>query len=215
LFEWTKIGFAFYVTEIANYEHLYGALSTLPIFLIWIYLIWVIVLLGSEVAFCLQHPEQSHRKYNRFLQPGIRQFYSHLIVLRAAQALQGGKMLNMQAIVAETDVPENILQEWLDQLCQKNLLRQTTSHDDNAGWLPGFDVDHMSLHELFQQLNEAAMDVPETWQDSGLGRQLTGIYFRLDRERSELLGSMNIREFMQRQAEENDARDDVLKGYDS
>ncbi|MDX8403925.1 MAG: YihY family inner membrane protein, partial [Mariprofundaceae bacterium] len=41
LFELTKLGFAFYVTELANYEKLYGALGTIPVFLIWLYLIWV------------------------------------------------------------------------------------------------------------------------------------------------------------------------------
>ncbi|MBL4774781.1 MAG: YihY family inner membrane protein [Mariprofundus sp.] len=213
LFEWTKIGFAFYVTEVANYEHLYGALSTLPIFLIWIYLIWVIVLLGSEVVFCMQHPEQSHRQHSRFLKPGVGQFYSHLILLRAAQALQSGQMLNMQIMITETDVPENILQEWLDQLCEKNLLRSTMSGDE-SGWLPAFDVDRMTLYELFQALNDVPMTVPERWQNTALGQQLSGIYFRIERERSELLSGISIREFMQRQNEKDHARDNVLKGYE-
>ena len=59
------------------------------------------------------------------------------------------------------------------------------------------------------------MDVPESWQDSSLGRQLAGIYFRIERERGEVLSRMNMREFMQRQEEKDDALDEVLKGYDS
>ncbi|MBN4073576.1 YihY/virulence factor BrkB family protein [Mariprofundus ferrooxydans] len=189
-----------------SHERLYGALSTLPIFLIWIYLIWVIVLLGSEIAFCMQHPEQSHRRASNFQKPGIRQFYSHLLLLRASQALHAGELLTMHDVLDETDVPENVMQEWLDQLCKKDLLRQTRSSDGLAGWVPGFDVDRMSLHGLFEQLNVTPMSVPEAWQDSDLGRQLIGIYYRLDRERSGLLDSISMREFMQRQAECNDAQ---------
>ena len=215
LFEWTKIGFAFYVTEVANYERLYGALSTLPIFLLWIYLVWVIVLLGSEIAFCLQHPEQSHRQHSNFQKPGVRQFFSHLILLRAVQAQHDGSVLKLNGLIQETDVPSNILQEWLDQLSERGLLRSTLSNRDEAGWLPGFDIDKMTLHDIFQYLNDVPMDVPDAWQDSPLGRQLSGIYFRLERERTDLLRQMNIREFMRRQEEKEDALDEVLKGYDS
>jgi len=215
LFEWAKFGFAFYVTEVANYERLYGALSTLPIFLIWIYLIWVIVLLGSEIAFCLQHPEQSHRKNSSFQKPGIRQFYSHLILLRASQALHAGNILKMHDLIEETDLPNNILQEWLDQLCTIDLLRPTSSDNDESGWLPGFDAEQMTLFEIFHRLNETPMEVPENWQETSLGLQLTGLYFRLGRERSGLLKSMNIRDMMDREQEKDDAREELLKGYDA
>jgi len=215
LFEWAKFGFAFYVTEVANYERLYGALSTLPIFLIWIYLIWVIVLLGSEIAFCLQHPEQSHRQHSSFQKPGIRQFYSHLILLRAAQSLHAGDTLKMHDLIGETDLPNNILQEWLDQLCAIDLLRRTDAGNGEPGWLPGFDAEQMTLFEIFHRLNETPMEVPQDWQETPLGRQLAGIYFRLSRERSSLLKSMSMRDIMEREHENDNARDVILKEYNA
>lgn len=54
LFELTKRGFSIYVVNFANYEVVYGALSTLPIFLIWIYLSWFVALTGAEVVAVLQ-----------------------------------------------------------------------------------------------------------------------------------------------------------------
>lgn len=54
LFEVTKRLFGLYILNFSNYEVVYGALSTLPIFLIWVYLSWVVALVGAEVVAVLQ-----------------------------------------------------------------------------------------------------------------------------------------------------------------
>ena len=47
LFYITKKLFALYVVVFANYQIIYGAMAALPLFLIWIYLLWIIVLFGA------------------------------------------------------------------------------------------------------------------------------------------------------------------------
>ncbi|WP_295645258.1 YihY family inner membrane protein [uncultured Methylibium sp.] len=49
-FELAKKGLAWYLEQVPTYATVYGAFATLPIFLVWIYLGWVIVLLGAVIA---------------------------------------------------------------------------------------------------------------------------------------------------------------------
>jgi membrane protein len=49
-FEGAKHGFAVYVKNVSTYELVYGTLAALPVFLIWIYLCWLIVLAGAAVT---------------------------------------------------------------------------------------------------------------------------------------------------------------------
>ncbi len=49
-FELAKRGLTLYLATIPTYSLVYGAFATLPIFLIWLYLGWVIVLLGAVIA---------------------------------------------------------------------------------------------------------------------------------------------------------------------
>lgn len=49
-FEVAKKGLAWYLGKVPTYTTLYGAFATVPIFLVWLYLGWVIVLLGAVIA---------------------------------------------------------------------------------------------------------------------------------------------------------------------
>lgn len=55
LFEIAKLAFGVFVTTFATYRAVYGAVAALPVFLIWIYLSWVVTLLGAEVTAALAH----------------------------------------------------------------------------------------------------------------------------------------------------------------
>lgn len=48
--ELAKRGLAWYVTSVPTYSAVYGAFATLPILLVWIYVVWVIVLLGAALT---------------------------------------------------------------------------------------------------------------------------------------------------------------------
>lgn len=50
-FELTKHGFAYYVSISKNYENFYGVLVSVPLFLFWLYLIWIVILFGAEVSY--------------------------------------------------------------------------------------------------------------------------------------------------------------------
>lgn len=49
-FDLAKRIFTLFVAKFANYQFVYGAFAALPMFLIWLYLSWVIILLGAVVT---------------------------------------------------------------------------------------------------------------------------------------------------------------------
>ena len=58
-FEITRAGFAWYVANSPTYEILYGALAAVPIFMLWVFVFWMIVLAGAAVTASLADERQS------------------------------------------------------------------------------------------------------------------------------------------------------------
>ena len=69
-FELAKRALGWYLVQTPAYSTIYGAFATVPIFLIWIYLGWVIVLLGAVIA--AYAPSLEMRVVRRPDEPGTR-----------------------------------------------------------------------------------------------------------------------------------------------
>ena len=103
-FDAAKRGLVWYVSSMSTYSSIYGAFATLPILLLWIYLGWVIVLLGAIIA--AYAPSLRMRVVRLADQPGQR-FALALQVLqtlaRRRDQAKGGMTLNHLASKLHVD----------------------------------------------------------------------------------------------------------------
>jgi membrane protein len=87
-FEVAKKGLAWYVDTMGSFSTVYGAFATLPILLLWIYLGWVIVLLGAVIA--AYAPSLQMRVVRRPDAPGARFTLALDLLARLLAARRGG-----------------------------------------------------------------------------------------------------------------------------
>lgn len=120
-FSAAKSGLAFYVKQVPTYSTLYGAFATVPIFLIWLYLGWVIMLVGAVLA--ANAPSLGQRMLRRPEVAGLA-FELALEVLRELWRSQrrGEGGLSSLALAERLRVDPLQLEPVLDQLLELDWL---------------------------------------------------------------------------------------------
>lgn len=117
-FEITKRLFAIFVAKFPTYTIVYGALAALPIFLVWIYLGWLITLMGAVLTAAL--PIVKYERWWHVAKPGSAfvDAMALLHVLYDARKSNESAMIDAAMIRASTrlgfDEAESLLQTMLD-----------------------------------------------------------------------------------------------------
>lgn len=87
LFEAAKRGFDHYLRTFAGYEKIYGAISVIPAFLLWLYVTWLIVLFGAALAYVIQHRDELD---GRGEDPAHTPFYALSLIALAVRDYEDG-----------------------------------------------------------------------------------------------------------------------------
>ncbi|HSC83294.1 MAG TPA: virulence factor BrkB family protein [Pseudomonas sp.] len=161
LFEIAKALFAQYVRLFPGYQLIYGAFATVPLFLLWVYLSWLIVLFGAELVCNLS----SSRHWRRRALPRLLVLLGVLGVFHERQRL-GLAVRHADAQRQGWPLPEDEWEEILEFLEREQLACRASG----GGWVLCRDLEHYSLNKLLgrspwplpmpQQLPEK---LDETW----------------------------------------------------
>lgn len=127
---------------------IYGTFAALPIFLIWLNVSWIIVLVGCEIAYAVQHAATYHPPVPRSLISIAQREQVALQILATVwkKFSDGEPAESAGDLAAEVDLPRPVTMEILDALVRCGLL--ATAMGPREGLLPGRDLSRMSVGEL-------------------------------------------------------------------
>ena len=115
LFQLAQWGYVRFQVGVANYRAIYGAMATLPIFLVWIYIAWAVILFGAELTASVQRGD-----IPAMLGPMSPDFlYSatmHILLRLADRAYHGGDDITSWTLARELFVAEPAITPILDGL---------------------------------------------------------------------------------------------------
>lgn len=122
----SRWGFGLYVGKALPYMKLYGALGLIPLFLFWLYLTWLIVLFGMELAYTLQ--AMKGRDFDRLEKRAdvsvANPQWLVPMMTAIARGFARGQPLSRQDLAEELQVPLQYVAELADRLQKEGLVHQ-------------------------------------------------------------------------------------------
>jgi membrane protein len=143
LFGLAKHAFVTFVAN-ASFNVIYGALATIPIFLFWLYLVWIVVLLGASLAASLTTFNDRKVDWGWPKKWGFLLAYRLVGYLWKAQT--EGKALAVETLLESMEgVTEPVLAGQLSLLFEAGLVARS----EDGNWLLCRDMDTVSLLDLY------------------------------------------------------------------
>jgi membrane protein len=143
-FEAMKRGFAFYITQFPTYKLVYGAFATVPVFLLWIYLSWLVVLFGAAVVAVL--PEWRERAGQGRPMPGS-DFFDALQILRILwQSQQNGEVVVLSRLHGAVKVRV----ERIEAILEAMLGAAWVSRAAPSGWVLSRDPAAIKVEDVYR-----------------------------------------------------------------
>ena len=143
-FELMKNYFTLYITHFGSYNLVYGAFASFPIFLLWIYFSWLVILLGAVIAASVSHWRGGawQKKYL----PGL-QLYRALHILRVLYLAQrGGEAISLQRLQREVHLGFDDLEEILERLSAAGWVHRIAGNR----WILSIDPDQVRVADVYR-----------------------------------------------------------------
>lgn len=141
VFEGAKQGFTLFVTQFPSYQLIYGAFAAVPLFLVWIFISWIIVLIGAELVRALSYFQEDEIDSN-----ARKLGWLLLILEKMWLGHQDGETVSVKSLKqALPELPATTRDEYMLMLMEAKLIDKTL----DGHYVLSRDLNYLPLVDLF------------------------------------------------------------------
>lgn len=193
MWQTASIAFASFVAGTTNYDAIYSGFAVVILLLIWLYVGWLILLIGCQLAFYVQHP--AHMKPDRAvpLAPGRHSEYLALMVMGTTgrRFLEGKPAMAQEDLARELGAAPEHVARAVDTLIARGFLIE--SGRQRTQLIPARDLESATVGDLWRAVRAGQSDLRP---HGAMGQEIAGFIDQAERDFSQGPGRMSLRDWL-------------------
>jgi len=192
---WQLIGgmFSYFMAGSTRFMAIYSSLAILVLFMIWVYIAWLILLVGASIAFYHQHPEYlSIRSHDLQLSNRQRERLALALAGQVARRYETGEPpWDCEGLARTLGVPKSNAERMCTALEEGKFLIRTAG--ESPTFVPARSPDAIKIKDMLDAVRcfeERESGCRGTLPNGEIGR----VEQTIDRAVAEALGSMTLRD---------------------
>lgn len=159
LWQTTGWGFALFIASSSKYAAIYSSFAILILLLIWLYLCWLILLVGSQIAFYVQHPQYMTLHRVKFvLSNRLREHMAlQIMYLVGYNHYYNMPPWNLDGLTARLGLPDEPVRRVIAIMTNGGYLVETGTEEPPI-YLPVHDISTIRLADILTSARAAGED---------------------------------------------------------
>jgi membrane protein len=155
LWETSGVLFATFVVNSTKYTAIYSSFAVVIMLLIWLYISWLILLFGSNLAFYVQNPSSLKMRREGFeISNRVKERLALLLMqIIAKNHHKGDEPPSLDELTEEISAPQTVVQYVLNKLMSQHLVIE--SNETPVGYLPAKSLDVLMVIDVIKAVRTA------------------------------------------------------------
>ncbi len=201
LLQW---GYVHFQVGVGKYNAIYGTMAALPIFIVWLYLSWMIVLFGVELTYAIQNIGTVRQNLGaEKINFACRQRLALTVLMLTGESFYRGEPAwSRERIGEDLKLPPRVVSELLDDLVRLNLMAVLCDESgEQLRYQPGRALDALTVQGLFQELREDGASYPQNFR-LPTREFVSGLEVNIQQAEQGVLGTLTVQDLVLRRVAE-------------
>ncbi|MDX2494002.1 MAG: YhjD/YihY/BrkB family envelope integrity protein [Desulfuromusa sp.] len=156
LWQIAQVGYVHFQVGVGRYNAIYGTMAALPIFMVWLYLSWVIVLFGLGVCYAKQNLRTSGRdlRGSEVSRNSFEQVALALLVTLADRFAKGNPPLSNEQLAKFLFIPPRLCRSIITLLLKIGFVSEHCTLAGRCQYQLGRSAENLSLAEILRKMGD-------------------------------------------------------------